>query len=155
PVSRARDVYAAGKKLPAVRFTGVDMHIGSQITDLAPFDNAAALLAELARDLMRDGHKLEHIDLGGGLGIPYRLDDPPPPLPSAYAAVINRHTRTLGLKLIFEIGRMIVGNAGVLVTKVIYVKQGEAKTFLIVDAGMNDLIRPTLYDAYHQIQPVR
>jgi diaminopimelate decarboxylase len=130
------------------------MHIGSQITDLEPFDNATQLLAELARDLMSAGHRLHHIDLGGGLGIPYQADDPPPPDPAAYAAIIKRHTRDLGLKLIFEIGRMIAGNAGILVTRVVYVKEGEGKTFLIVDAGMNDLIRPTLYDAHHDILPV-
>ena len=155
PLSRAREVYALAAKLPGIRVTGVDMHIGSQITDLAPFDNAAALLAEVARDLMREGHRLEHIDLGGGLGIPYRPDDAPPPLPSAYAETITRHTRGLGLKLIFEIGRLIVGNAGILLTRVLYVKRGEAKTFIVIDAAMNDLIRPTLYDAYHDIRPVR
>jgi diaminopimelate decarboxylase len=130
------------------------MHIGSQIVELSPFDNAAALLAEFARSLMSDGHKLEHIDLGGGLGIPYRPDDPEPPLPSAYAQTITRHTKGLGLKLVFEIGRMIVGNAGILLTRVLYVKRGEAKTFVVVDAAMNDLIRPTLYEAYHDIWPV-
>jgi diaminopimelate decarboxylase len=155
PLSRAREVYALAAKLPGIRVAGVDMHIGSQITDLAPFDNAAALLAEVARDLMREGHRLEHIDLGGGLGIPYRPDDDPPPLPSAYAETITRHTRQLGLKLIFEIGRLIVGNAGILLTRVLYVKRGEAKTFIVIDAAMNDLIRPTLYDAYHDIRPVR
>jgi diaminopimelate decarboxylase len=155
PLSRAREVYALAAKLPGIRVAGVDMHIGSQITDLAPFDNAAALLAEVARDLMREGHRLEHIDLGGGLGIPYRPDDDPPPLPSAYAETITRHTRGLGLKLIFEIGRLIVGNAGILLTRVLYVKRGEAKTFIVIDAAMNDLIRPTLYDAYHDIRPVR
>ncbi len=155
PVSRAREVYKIASKLPGIRVAGVDMHIGSQITDLAPFDNATALLAELARDLMTDGHKLEHIDLGGGLGIPYHPNDPEPPLPSAYAEIIKRHTRSLGLKLIFETGRLIVGNAGILVTRVIYVKEGEAKRFVIVDASMNELIRPTLYEAYHDIRPVR
>lgn len=155
PISRAREVYKSAAKLPGIRIAGVDTHIGSQITDLAPFDNATALLAELARELMGEGHKLEHIDLGGGLGIPYRPDDPEPPLPSAYADVIKRHTRALGLKLIFETGRLIVGNAGILVTRVIYVKQGEAKQFVIVDASMNELIRPTLYEAYHDIRPVR
>jgi diaminopimelate decarboxylase len=154
PISRAREVYDEAAALPGVRVAGVDMHIGSQITDLEPFDNATQLLAELARDLMGAGHRLHHIDLGGGLGIPYQADDPPPPDPAAYAAIIKRHTRDLGLKLIFEIGRMIAGNAGVLVTRVIYVKAGEGKTFLIVDAGMNDLIRPTLYDAHHDILPV-
>jgi len=154
PISRAREVYARAAKLPGIRVIGVDMHIGSQMTDLSPFDNAAALLAELARDLLAAGHKLEHIDFGGGLGIPYRLGETPP-LPKDYAEVVKRHTRGLGLKLVFEIGRMIVGNAGVLVTRVIYVTHGEAKTFVVIDAAMNDLIRPTLYDAHHEIQPVR
>jgi diaminopimelate decarboxylase len=134
--------------------TGVDMHIGSQITDLDPYDNAAALLAELARDLMAAGHRLHHIDLGGGLGVPYRDDNAPPPDPRAYASVIKRHTRDLGLKLVFEMGRLIVGNAGILVTQVVYVKEGAGRTFVIVDAAMNDLIRPTLYDAFHMIRPV-
>ena len=154
PISRARQVYAEAAKLEGLKVTGVDMHIGSQIIDLEPFDNASALLAELARDLMADGHRLRHIDLGGGLGIPYREDNEPPPDPQAYAAIIKRHTGGLGLKLVFEIGRMIVGNAGILVTRVIYVKEGEGKTFVIVDAAMNDLIRPTLYDAHHDIKPV-
>ena len=154
PISRARQVYAEAAKLEGLKVTGVDMHIGSQIIDLEPFDNASALLAELARDLMADGHRLRHIDLGGGLGIPYRDDNEPPPDPQAYAAIIKRHTDGLGLKLVFEIGRMIAGNAGILVTRVIYVKEGEGKAFVIVDAAMNDLIRPTLYDAYHDIKPV-
>ena len=142
-------------RLPALKVTGVDMHIGSQITELEPFDNATQLLAELARDLLAEGHALRHLDLGGGLGIPYRDDDPPPPEPHSYAAIIKRHTQGLGLKLIFEIGRMIAGNAGILVMRVVYVKHGEGKVFVIVDAGMNDLIRPTLYEAEHEIKPVR
>jgi diaminopimelate decarboxylase len=105
--------------------------------------------------LRADGHTIEHVDLGGGLGIPYREDDEPPPDPAAYAEVVKRATRGLGCKLIFEPGRLIVGNAGILVTRVIYVKRGEAKTFVIVDAAMNDLIRPTLYEAHHDIMPVR
>ncbi|WP_029351865.1 diaminopimelate decarboxylase [Bosea sp. 117] len=155
PVSRARAVYAHAAKLPGLRITGVDMHIGSQIVDLSPFDNATALLAELARDLMADGHPLAHLDLGGGLGVPYVANEPDPPLPSAYASLIKRHTHNLGLGLIFEVGRLIVANAGILVARVIYVKQGEGKTFLIIDAAMNDLIRPTLYEAHHEILPVR
>ncbi|WP_375460987.1 diaminopimelate decarboxylase [uncultured Enterovirga sp.] len=151
PITRARDAYAAAARLPGLRITGVDMHIGSQITDLEPFANATELLAELARDLMRSGHALTHIDLGGGLGIPYRLGDPAPPDPKAYAEIVTARTRDLGLKLVFEIGRMICGNAGTLVTRVIYVKEGADRTFLIVDAAMNDLIRPTLYDAHHDI----
>jgi diaminopimelate decarboxylase len=154
PISRARQIYAWAATLPGLSITGVDMHIGSQITDLQPFDDATRLLSELARDLMAEGHRLHHIDLGGGLGIPYREDNQPPPAPDAFAAVVTRHTRPLGLKVLFEQGRMIAGNAGVLVTSVIYVKQGEGKTFVIVDAAMNDLIRPTLYEAYHAIKPV-
>ena len=154
PISRAREVYDHAARLPGLRVTGVDMHIGSQITDLDPFDNATQLLAELARDLMGAGHRLDHIDLGGGLGVPYREDNEPPPHPERYAEVIKRHTRGLGLKLVFEVGRLIAGNAGILVTRVVYVKHGEGRTFVIVDAGMNDLIRPTLYEAYHDIKPV-
>jgi diaminopimelate decarboxylase len=154
PIARAREVYARAAQLKGIDVRGVDMHIGSQITDLEPFDNASALLAELARDLMADGHKLHHIDLGGGLGVPYRSDNEPPPDPRSYAQVIKRHTKDLGLKLVFEMGRLIAGNAGVLVTQVIYVKEGAGKTFVIVDAAMNDLIRPTLYDAHHEIKPV-
>ncbi|MFE1599126.1 diaminopimelate decarboxylase [Methylobacterium sp. ID0610] len=154
PISRAREVYARAAALPGLALTGVDMHIGSQITDLAPFDNAAALLAELARDLMAAGHRLHHIDFGGGLGIPYRDDNAPPPDPAALAAVLRPHFKPLGLRPVFEIGRMIAGNAGILVTRVVYVKQGEGRIFVIVDAAMNDLIRPTLYEAYHAIRPV-
>lgn len=155
PVSRAREVYAHASALPGLRIAGVDMHIGSQITDLEPFDNATALLAELARDLMADGHRLTHLDLGGGLGVPYVAGEAAPPLPSAYAALVKRHTHNLGLGLVFEVGRMLVANAGILVTRVIYVKEGAGKHFVIVDAAMNDLIRPTLYDAHHEILPIR
>jgi diaminopimelate decarboxylase len=155
PISRAREVYADAAKLPGIAVAGVDMHIGSQITDLDPFGNAFALLAEFVRMLRADGHTIAHIDLGGGLGIPYRDDNEPPPRPEAYADVVKRATRDLGCKLIFEPGRLIVGNAGILVTRVLFVKHGEAKNFVIVDAGMNDLIRPTLYEAHHEIWPVR
>jgi diaminopimelate decarboxylase len=154
PISRAREVYARAAKLPGVKVAGVDMHIGSQITDLDPFGNAFALLADFVRELRADGHTISHVDLGGGLGIPYRADNEPPPLPDAYAAVVKRATRDLGCRLIFEPGRMIVGNAGILVTRVLFVKHGEAKNFVVVDAAMNDMIRPTLYDAYHEIWPV-
>jgi diaminopimelate decarboxylase len=155
PISRARDVYAHAGKLKGVRVVGVDMHIGSQITDLQPFDDAFALLSEFVRTLRGDGHTIEHVDLGGGLGIPYREDNEPPPDPAAYAQVVKRATRDLECTLIFEPGRMIVGNAGILVTRVIYVKRGEAKNFVIVDAAMNDLIRPTLYEAHHDIRLVK
>lgn len=154
PISRAREVYARAAALPGLSVDGVDMHIGSQITDLAPYDNAAALLCGLARDLMAAGHRLHHVDFGGGLGIPYRDDNAPPPDPAAFAAVLRPHFKPLGLKPVFEIGRMIAGNAGVLVTRVLYVKHGEGRTFVIVDAAMNDLIRPTLYEAYHALRPV-
>lgn len=154
PIAKARAVYARAAELPSLRVTGVDMHIGSQITDLEPFDNAAQLLAELARDLLGAGFALEHIDLGGGLGVPYHGESDPPPDPLAYAEVIKRHTDGLGLKLVFEVGRLISGNAGVLVSRVIHVKRGEGKVFAIIDAAMNDLIRPTLYDAHHDIRPV-
>ena len=137
-----------------MRVTGVDMHIGSQITELDPFSDAFELLADFVRVLRADGHVIRHVDLGGGLGIPYREDNEPPPDPDAYAAVVKRATRDLDCQLIFEPGRLIVGNAGILVTRVLYLKRGEAKTFVIVDAGMNDLVRPTLYDAHHDLRPV-
>jgi len=154
PISHAREVYGRAAKRKGVRVAGVDMHIGSQIVELDPFGNAFALLADFVRALRADGHTIAHIDLGGGLGIPYREDNEPPPDPDAYAAVVKRATAGLGCKLIFEPGRLIVGNAGILVTRVLYVKHGEAKTFVIIDAGMNDLVRPTLYDAHHEIVPV-
>ncbi len=155
PISRAREVYAGAAKLEGVRVVGVDMHIGSQITELDPFGDAFALLADFVRVLRADGHTIGHVDLGGGLGIPYREDNEPPPDPDAYAALVKGATQGLGCRLILEPGRLIVGNAGILVTRVLYVKHGEAKTFVIADAGMNDLIRPTLYEAYHDIRPVR
>jgi diaminopimelate decarboxylase len=154
PISRAREVYAHAAKLPGVRVSGVDMHIGSQITELQPFDDAFALLSEFVHMLRADGHSIDHVDLGGGLGIPYRDGDDPPG-PQAYAAVVKRATASLDCTLIFEPGRLIVGNAGILVTRVLYVKRGEAKTFVIVDAGMNDLVRPTLYEAHHEVRLVK
>ena len=154
PLTRARDVYAKAAALPGLAVTGVDMHIGSQITDLAPFERAAKLLAGLARDLLADGHHLHHVDFGGGLGIPYRDDNAPPPDPTAFAAMLRPHFQPLGLRPVFEIGRMIAGNAGILVTRVLYVKCTEGRTFVIVDAAMNDLIRPTLYDAFHGLRPI-
>jgi diaminopimelate decarboxylase len=155
PIGRARAVYAQAAKLPGIKVVGVDMHIGSQITDLDPFGSAFTLLADFVRQLRADGHTISHVDLGGGLGIPYREAAEPPPNPEQYAAVVKRATRDLNCRLIFEPGRLIVGNAGILVTRVLLVKHGEAKTFVVVDAAMNDLIRPTLYDAYHEIRPVR
>ena len=154
PISRAREVYTHAGMLKGLKVAGVDMHIGSQITELDPFGNAFALLAEFVRALRTDGHTISHVDLGGGLGIPYRDDDEPPPHPRAYAEVVKRATRDLDCRLIFEPGRLLVGNAGILVTRVLFVKHGEAKNFVVVDAAMNDLVRPTLYDAHHEIWPV-
>jgi len=153
PFARAREVYARIAALPGVRAVGVDMHIGSQITDMTPFDNAFALLAQLVRELKAAGHDIRHADVGGGLGIPYHHDEDAPPAPPAYAEIVRKHIGPLGVSLVLEPGRLIVGNAGILVTKVEYVKEG-GKTFVIVDAAMNDLIRPTLYEAHHDIQPV-
>ncbi|ARP99739.1 diaminopimelate decarboxylase [Pseudorhodoplanes sinuspersici] len=155
PISRAREVYRHAAQLPGIHVAGVDMHIGSQITNLSPFADAFALLSDFVLELRSDGHTISHVDLGGGLGIPYREGDEIPPDPVAYAKVVKQATRDLGCKLIFEPGRLIVGNAGILVTQVLFVKHGEAKTFVIVDAAMNDLIRPTLYEAHHDILPVK
>ena len=155
PISRARAVYREAARLSGIEVTGVDMHIGSQITDLAPFDSAFSLLADFVRELRLDGHTIDHIDLGGGLGIPYKEgEDPDHYHPERYAEVVRKHANSLGCTLVFEPGRLIVGNAGILVTQVIYVKRGENKNFVIVDAAMNDLIRPTLYEAHHDVKPV-
>jgi diaminopimelate decarboxylase len=154
PWTDAPRIYARAAGLPGIRVTGIDMHIGSQITELGPFDAAFGRLGELIGRLRAEGHAIDHIDLGGGLGIPYRDDNAPPPDPTAYAAVVRRHVAPLGCEVLFEPGRLIAGNAGILVTDVVYVKAGEKKTFVIVDAGMNDLIRPTLYEAHHEIRPV-
>jgi len=131
------------------------MHIGSQITDLSKMETAFRILSDFVTTLRADGHNISHIDFGGGLGIPYHMDREAPPLPSAYAAMVKRVTHNLVCTLMFEPGRMIVGNAGILVARVIYVKPGDAKNFIIIDAAMNDLIRPTLYEAHHDIMPVR
>lgn len=155
PISRAREVYARASTLPGLDVTGVDMHIGSQITDLAPMADAFALLAAFVRELRADGHAIDHIDFGGGLGIPYHADRSAPPEPAAYAEIVKNAVKGLDCRLLFEPGRMIVGNAGILVSRVIHVKHGEAKNFVVIDAAMNDLIRPTLYEAHHDILPVR
>lgn len=155
PFERAHEVYRRIAELPNVEAVGIDMHIGSQITDLGPFSNAFALMAQLAKDLRAAGHRIAHVDVGGGLGIPYQRDNVPPPDPAAYARVVRGRVEALGCSLIIEPGRLIAGNAGILVTRVEYVKTGSDRTFVIVDAGMNDLIRPTLYEAHHDILPVR
>ena len=154
PWSRARQTYAHAAKLKGIDIVGVDVHIGSQITDLGPFRAAFGRVAGLITELRADGHKILRADLGGGLGVPYRLDNAPPPDPDAYGDVIAAATRGLDVQLILEPGRLIAANAGILVSRVIYAKAGESKTFLVLDAGMNDLIRPALYDAHHDILPV-
>ncbi len=156
PIDSAHEVYAQAAGLPGIKVTGVDIHIGSQITDLAPFDAAFGLIADFVSLLRADGHAIDHIDLGGGLGIPYALwEDPESYHPERYAEVVKARLAPLNCQLIFEPGRLIAGNAGILVTSVLFVKRGEAKTFVIVDAAMNDLVRPTLYDAHHEVVAIR
>jgi diaminopimelate decarboxylase len=155
PYEDAPELYAHAKTLPGIDVAGIHMHIGSQITDLQPFRDAFALLRSLAVQLKAEGHNLRHLDIGGGLGVPYHHSTHTViPSPADYANVIRESVGDLGLKLILEPGRMIVGNAGVLVSKVIFAKEGADKTFTIIDAAMNDLIRPTLYEAHHDIWPV-
>jgi len=154
PISRAREVYAQAAAMPGIEVVGVDVHIGSQLTDLAPFERAFRAVAELTEALRADGHDIRRIDLGGGLGIPYRQTNEAPPLPFAYGALIKRTCGHLGCEIQIEPGRLIAGNAGMLVAAVIYRKQGEDREFLILDAAMNDLIRPAMYDAWHDIVPV-
>jgi diaminopimelate decarboxylase len=154
PFEDAPRLYARAARLPGLEVVGIHMHIGSQITDLGPFRNAFALMRELAQALRAAGHDIRHLDLGGGLGVPYSGGNDLPPSPMAYAEVVREAVGDLGLKLHLEPGRMIVANAGVLAASVIYAKRGRGKTFLIVDAAMNDLIRPTLYEAHHEIWPV-
>jgi diaminopimelate decarboxylase len=150
----AREVYARAAVLPNLDVTGVDMHIGSQITRLEPFEKAYALMGELVETLKRDGHDIRHLDLGGGLGVPYRGTNDIPPTPAEYAAMVRRTLGHLGLRFIVEPGRMIAGNAGILVARVVRVKETAGKTFIVIDAAMNDLIRPTLYEAWHDVWPV-
>jgi diaminopimelate decarboxylase len=154
PYGEALALYRLAAALPGVDPRGVHMHIGSQITDLAPFRNAFALLKELVDELRANSFAIDFVNLGGGLGVPYRSDEPAPPLPEEYGKLVRETVGDLGCKLLFEPGRLIAANAGILVSRVLYVKRGEPKTFTIVDAAMNDLIRPTLYEAYHEIWPV-
>lgn len=155
PQTHALDAYAAAAQMPGLRVIGVDMHIGSQITRLAPYRQAFDKLARFVAELRQAGYEISHVDLGGGLGIPYRDDEQPPPHPDQYAQTIAKSVGDLDCKILLEPGRMIAGNAGVLITRVLFVKQGSPKSFIIVDAAMNDLMRPTLYDAHHDIWPVR
>jgi diaminopimelate decarboxylase len=154
PLARARDLYARAATLPGVAVKGVDLHIGSQVTDLEPFRLAFSRAAELVRALRADGHLIERLDVGGGLGVPYG-DKGDPLSPGEYARILREIAKPLDVKLIVEPGRLIAANAGVLVARVLYVKDGAERRIIVVDAGMNDLIRPALYDAYHDIQPVR
>jgi diaminopimelate decarboxylase len=155
PREDAIDAYALAASLPGLKVSGIDMHIGSQIEKLEPFDKAFARLKELIGALREQGHEIDHVDVGGGLGIPYKNDNLPPPEPEAYAQVVRKHVEELGCEVVFEPGRMIAGNAGILVGEVIFIKPSGDKTFIIADTAMNDLIRPTLYEAWHEIRPVR
>lgn len=154
PIAKARAVYALAATLPGLKVVGVDVHIGSQLTDLAPFEAAFLKVAELTEQLRADGHVITRLDLGGGLGIPYERSNEAPPLPLDYGAMIKRTLGHLGCEIEIEPGRLISGNSGLLVSEVIYVKEGEDRTFLIVDAAMNDLVRPSMYGAHHDIIPV-
>ncbi|WP_323768654.1 diaminopimelate decarboxylase [Marinovum sp.] len=154
PISRAREVYAHAASLPGLKVIGIDVHIGSQLTELEPFRLAYLKVAELTEVLRADGHDIQRLDLGGGLGIPYTRSNEAPPLPVEYGRLIKETVGHLGCEVEIEPGRLIAGNAGILVSKVIYVKQGEDRQFLILDGAMNDLIRPAMYDAWHDIVPV-
>ncbi|WP_299831727.1 diaminopimelate decarboxylase [uncultured Roseobacter sp.] len=154
PIARAREVYALAASLPGLEVIGIDVHIGSQLTDLAPFELAYQKVAELTEVLRADGHTIRRLDLGGGLGIPYARDNQAPPLPVDYGALVKRTLGHLGCEIEIEPGRLIAGNAGLMVSEVIYVKSGEGRDFLIIDGAMNDLIRPAMYEAYHDIIPV-
>lgn len=155
PISRAREVYARAAALPGLRVIGIDVHIGSQLTDLEPFRAAFKKVADLTEALRADGHDITRLDLGGGLGIPYVRSNDAPPLPVEYCEMIKETVGHLGCEIEIEPGRLIAGNAGILVSEVIYVKEGEDRRFLILDAAMNDLVRPAMYDAYHDIIPLR
>ena len=155
PFSQARELYAQAAALPGIQVRGVHMHIGSQITDLKPFADAFALMRELAGQLREDGQTIEFINFGGGLGVPYRGDEDIPPHPDEYAKIVLGAAKDLNVRLLFEPGRMIAANAGILVARVLYTKAGADKTFVIIDAAMNDLLRPTLYEAWHEIWPLR
>ena len=154
PISRAHDVYALAAGMQGLEVIGIDVHIGSQLTDLAPFEAAYQKVAELTEELRAQGHDIRRLDLGGGLGIPYARDNQAPPLPSEYGALVKRTLGHLDCEIEIEPGRLIAGNAGLMVSEVIYVKSGEDRDFLIIDGAMNDLIRPAMYEAYHDIVPV-
>jgi len=154
PIADARDTYARAAALPGIEVVGIDVHIGSQLVDLAPYEAAFGKVAELTRQLRADGHTIKRLDLGGGLGIPYVRANEAPPLPFDYGEVVRRTVGDLDCEIEIEPGRLIAGNAGLLVSEVIYDKTGADRSFLIVDAAMNDLIRPAMYEAWHDIVPV-
>ena len=154
PIARARDVYALAARLPGIKVVGIDVHIGSQLVDLEPFRRAYEMVADLTRTLRDDGHDIQRLDLGGGLGIPYARSNDAPPLPMDFGAVIKETVGDLGCEVEIEPGRLIAGNAGLMVSQVIYVKSGDGRDFLILDSAMNDLIRPAMYEAHHDIIPV-
>ena len=154
PISRARAVYAHAASLPGIKVVGIDVHIGSQLTDLEPYRAAYRKVAELTEALRADGHEITRLDLGGGLGIPYTRDNTAPPLPVEYGQMVKEELAHLGCEIEIEPGRLIAGNAGIMVSRVIYVKSGQDRDFLILDGAMNDLIRPAMYDAHHDIIPV-
>ncbi|WIV50539.1 diaminopimelate decarboxylase [Marivivens sp. LCG002] len=155
PISRAKEVYAHAATLKGLDVVGIDVHIGSQLTDLEPFRLAYRKVAELCETLRAEGHNIRRLDLGGGLGIPYTRSNEVPPLPSDLGQVIREEVGHLGCEVEIEPGRLIAGNAGLMVTEVIYVKSGEDRDFMIVDAAMNDLVRPSMYDAHHDIELVK
>lgn len=154
PIARAREVYRMAAGMAGLEVVGIDVHIGSQLTDLTPFELAYDKVAELTEALRADGHNIRRLDLGGGLGIPYERSNAAPPLPSDYGAMVHRKLGHLGCEIEIEPGRLIAGNAGLMVSEIIYVKSGEGRDFLILDGAMNDLIRPAMYDAHHDIIPV-
>ena len=153
--SSVEGAYAEAATLSGIEIVGVDVHIGSQISELAPFETAIIKVKGLIKRLRAAGHVISSFDIGGGLGIPYGNNAVAPPPPSEYAALVKRLTADMDVEMIFEPGRMIAGNSGILLSEVLYVKRGEDRDFLIIDAAMNDLLRPALYDAYHDIEPVR
>lgn len=154
PIAKAREVYAEAAALPGIEVVGIDVHIGSQLTQLKPFEAAYRKVADLTEALRSDGHDIRRLDLGGGLGIPYTRSNEAPPLPLDYGALIKRTVGHLGCEVEIEPGRLISGNAGLMVSRVIYIKEGEGRNFLILDGAMNDLIRPAMYEAHHDIVPV-
>ena len=154
PIAKSQEVYALAASMEGIEVVGIDVHIGSQLTDLEPFRLAYEKVAELTKTLRQDGHNIRRLDLGGGLGIPYENSNQSPPTPEDYAKVIHETVGNLDCEIEIEPGRLLAGNAGLMISSVIYNKSGEGRDFMIVDAAMNDLIRPAMYEAYHEIIPV-